>query len=1005
MHNTMWLFSFFQIIDFALTFSSEYISIGYLNRFLGNNIFSNGIPFDRLYRRTGGLLKIGNLFKIILLSTGILFYCNIALADSAFFRLKTIGPSLPGQVKAGDKISGHKEIIENLRARATESQSGFMARLERLKSMGLIESYKRFWIANVVYVSGNPKALSELSSRADVELTFENTPIALIEPVAVEDAAESTTGIEFGIGIVKTPEVWRIGLDGTGSLVCNFDTGVFGNHPALMAKYRGNNGGTVSECWFDPYTNTTYPIDNNGHGTHTMGTMVGSSGNDTIGIAPGAQWIAAGVVDRGGGIQRTIADILLAFEWAADPDGDPSTIDDVPDVVNNSWGIPLGYYSACDRTFWDAVDNLEAAGVVCLFAAGNEGPYISTIRTPADRVTTDYNCFSVGAIDPGDPLLSVAAFSSRGPSGCDGITIKPEVTAPGINIRSASRTGGYVSMSGTSMATPHASGAVAILRQFNPSATSAQIKEALMFSARDLGTQGEDNNYGWGVIDIRRALYFMPPPVGLFPVVVSVNISGNGIVDPGETFGLDLVLENLGRPTSNINASLVSLHTDAQVLSGSINVGFFDHIDTVTVGSWNVSVGQGFVEGDRIPFRITFAYGGQTRTLDFHITVGGDIYPGTADHDNGLISFGFSNIGQFGLGDGSANPMGGAGFRFPTTGPDFLRNGSLLLATDSYQVSDGAYSSSIYTTDNDFEPLPGGYPRITEPGLYSDQDGFTAYSDAVAEFPIGLSVTQRSFCFTGSNAYPFVITEFTITNNSGDYIPSLYIGLFCDWDLPLSSGSDDIVGYIDYESLGYVSDLSTGVSVGIKAITSPASSYAAIDNYIDLIDGFTSAEKFNLMTSGFQNVSYGAPGNYSHLLTVGPYQIQAGESEVAAFSFVAGNNLNELITNASMSFLLYPNFTGVSSGHPVPESFELIANYPNPFNGSTTIRLSGVASENQSIEIYDIAGRLVKSIPLDGGNSVMWDGTDRTGNDVSAGIYFARLSGSTSVVRKMLYLK
>ncbi|UCE66844.1 MAG: S8 family peptidase [Candidatus Zixiibacteriota bacterium] len=950
-------------------------------------------------------MKIKNYFNIPYLIAGILVLSNIALADSAFFRLRTTGPSLSAYAKVGDKISGHKDVIENLRARATGSQSGFIARLELLKSKGLIDSYRRFWIANVVYVSGSPAALNELSSRLDVETTFENTPIVLIEPVAVEEATTSTAGIESGIRIVKTPEVWEIGLDGTGSLVCNFDTGVFGNHPALMSKYRGNNGGSASECWFDPYTSTTYPIDNNGHGTHTMGTMVGSSGGDTIGVAPGAQWIAAGVVDRGGGIVRTIADILLAFEWAADPDGDPSTTDDVPDVVNNSWGIPLGYYSACDRTFWDAVDNLEAAGIVCLFAAGNEGPYQGTIRTPADRIATDYNCFSVGAINPGDPLLSVASFSSRGPSGCDGVTVKPEVTAPGVSIRSASRTGGYVSMSGTSMATPHVSGAVAILRQFNPSASPAQIKEALMFSARDLGTQGEDNNYGWGVIDIRKALYFMPPPAGLFPTIVSVDISGNGIVDPGESFGLDLVLENLGRPASNINVSLTSLHPYAWVLSGSIDVGFFDHIDTMTVGSWDISVGQDFVEGDRIPFRISFAYSGQTKTIDFHITVGGDIYPGTANHDNGSLSFGFSNIGQFGLGDDSANPMGAAGFRFPTAGPDFLRNGSLLLATDSYRVSDGAYSSSLYITDNDFEPLPAGYPRIIEPGFYSDQDGFAAYSDNAAEFPIGLSVTQRNFCFTGSNAYPFVITEFTIMNNSGDDIPSLYIGLFCDWDLPLSSGSDDIVGYIDYESLGYVSDLFSGVSVGIKAITSPASSYAAIDNYIDLIDGFTNAEKFGLMTSGFQNVSYGAPGNYSHLLTMGPYQIPDGQSEVAAFSFVAGNNLNELINNASMSFLMYPNFTGVMSEQLVPESYELLTNYPNPFNGSTVIELSGHADINQSVEIYDIAGRLVKSISLNGGNSVVWDGSDRSSNDVSAGIYFARVTGNNKAVRKMLYLK
>jgi subtilisin family serine protease len=970
--------------------------IGFLKRHYFCSFFSQG---------KGGSLKVKDLFGQFILLASFILISNAAQADSAFFRLKSVGLTLSSSVRIGDKISGHRDVIENLRAKAAESQSGFITRLERLKAKGLIESYRCFWIANVIYVSGSTQAIDELSGRADVVSSFENIPVVLIDPVSVEDATVSTTGVESAVKITRAPQTWKIGLDGTGSLVCNIDTGVNGNHEALMSKYRGNNGGTASESWFDPYSNTTYPVDYNGHGTHTMGTMVGSVEGDTIGVAPGAQWIAAGVVDRGGGIQRTIADLLLAFEWAADPDGDPSTTGDVPDVVNNSWGIPLGYYSACEQTFWDAVDNLEAAGVVCLFAAGNEGPYSSTIRTPADRITTDYNCFSVGAINPADPLLSVASFSSRGPSGCDGITIKPEVTAPGVNIRSAGRTGGYVSMSGTSMATPHVSGAVAILRQFNPNATPAQIKEALMFSARDLGTQGEDNNYGWGVIDIKKALYFMPPPQGIFPVVASIGISGNGIADPGETFELDLSLENLGRPASNINLSLSTSHPNVQVMGGSMNVGFFDHIDTITVGTWSVSVSQGFVEGDRIPFRLTFSYDGQTRVLDFHITVGGDIYPGTANHDNGAISFGFSNIGQFGLGDGSSNPMGAAGFRYPITGPDFLRNGSLLLATDPNRVSDGAYSIDIYTTDNDFEPLPGGFPRIIEPGIYSDQDGLAAYSDNAAEFPIGLSVTQRSFCFTEPNDYPFVITEFTISNNSGSDLPSLYIGLFCDWDLPLSSGSDDIVGYIDYESLGYISDLSTGVTVGIKAITSPASSYAAIDNYLDLTDSFTSAEKFSLMTSGFQNVSNSAPGNYSHLLTVGPYQLFDGESEVAAFSFVAGDNLYQMITNASMSFLMYPNVTGVTSEQPNPESFELLTNYPNPFNSSTIIRFSGTAMENQTVDVYDIAGRLVNSIPFEGKSSVTWDGTDRSGNEVSAGIYFAKVLGNTTAVRKMLYLK
>ena len=928
-----------------------------------------------------------------------------ANSKTAIFHLKSQGPHLPQTARIGDKVAGHQMVIENIRARATLSQRDFIETLESLKAEGKIESYRRFWIANAVSVTGAAEILATLEKRADIETVFDDIPVELIAPVETGDAEIMSEGPETGIGIIKAPEAWEMGLDGSGSLVCNFDTGVYGNHSALMSKYRGNNGGDNNESWFDPYSNTTYPIDNHGHGTHTMGTMVGSSGEDTVGVAPGAQWIAAAVVDRGGGIERSISDILAAFQWAADPDGDPATTDDVPDVVNNSWGIPLGYYPACDQTFWEAVDNLEAAGVVCLFAAGNEGPYQSTIRTPADRIATDFSCFSVGAINGALDDFPVAGFSSRGPSGCDDLTIKPEVTAPGVGVRSTSRTGGYSNMSGTSMAAPHVAGAVAILRQFNPSATPAQIKQALMYSAMDLGGSGEDNDYGWGLIDIRRALYFMPPPEGIFPALISLEISGDGIADPGEEFELGVVIENLGRPAQDVLAILTALDSRVTVLSGEFPIDDFDRLDTLTVGDWPVTFGSDIAIGDRLPFRLDFSYAGGLTELDFFITAGGQVEPGVVTHDNGLLAFSVSNIGQFGLGPESLNPLGGEGFRYPAAGLDFLRNGSLVLATDAYHVSDGAISSDPDATDDDFAPAVGGFPRITDPGLYSDQDGFAVYSDSAAENPIGVLATQRSFCWTAPDAYPFVTVEFTLENISGVTVESLYVGIFCDWDLPLSSGSDDIVGYIDYESLGYVTDLSTGISVGVKTITSHASSYAAIDNSGLLEDGFTDQEKFDLMISGFDNVSYPTPGNYSHLITVGPYRIDPGEFEVVAFAFAAGDDLNELISNAEIAFLLYPGLTGTESTDILPKSFSVITNYPNPFNGSTIIEVSGDLPENRALNIYDIAGRLVSDLSLGNQGRAVWDGTDRNGAEVAAGIYFAKLSNSGYAVRKMIFLK
>ncbi len=528
-----------------------------------------------------------------------------------------------------------------------------------------------------------------------------------------------------------------------------------------------------------------------------------------------------------------------------------------------------------------------------------------------------------------------------------------------------------------------------------------------MYSARDLGPDGEDNDYGWGIINIRRALYFMPPPPGIFPAFVAAEISGDGIGDPGEHFVLNLLIENLGRPANDLTAQLTSSDSRVFVLSGDGQIESFDHNDTVLVGQFTVLFSSDIASSERILFDLTLNYNeGETRLVQFEIIAGGSDEPGVATHDNGNIMLSFSNIGQFGLGPGSVKPLDGHGFRFPSDGSDFLKSGTLILASDPYHVSDGAITENPSQTDDDFAPAAGGFPRIIEPGIYSNQDGFSVYSDSLAENPLGIIVTQRTFCWIDYNSPPLVIAEFSLENISGHNIDPLYIGIFCDWDLPLSSGNDDIVDYVDYQSLGYVMDLSTGVAVGIKSITSYPYSYAAIDNAVSFGDGFSEDEKFDFMTSRFDQVSFSAPGNYSHLLTVGPFALPPGETEVAAYSFAAGSSLDELIANAELSFALYPGMTVVDDKETLPSDFNLITNYPNPFNGSTIIKLAREGEVDEKLSIYDITGRLVKSILVHDVMQVSWDGSDNEGRDLAAGIYFARLStGHGTNARKLVYLK
>ncbi len=221
-------------------------------------------------------------------------------------------------------------------------------------------------------------------------------------------------GVEWNIAAVGAPQVWAAGDTGAGIVVAGADTGVDWTHPALQSKYRGWADGKASHDynWFDPWDGTAAPWDDNGHGTYTIGLAVGGDGADNqIGMAPGAQWIACrnmryGVGNPGAYIS-CMEFFLAPFPHGGDPfrDGRP---DLAPDVINNSWGCPPKEGCRAD-TLSIALQNLKAAGIMMVAAAGNDGPACSTATDPPANSGA---VFTVGASDQKNAL---AFFSSRGP--------------------------------------------------------------------------------------------------------------------------------------------------------------------------------------------------------------------------------------------------------------------------------------------------------------------------------------------------------------------------------------------------------------------------------------------------------------------------------------------------------------------------------------------------------------------------------------------------------------
>ncbi len=425
----------------------------------------------------------------------------------------------------------HRRVLDALQSTARNSQGEILAYLGDQKSQGKILGYSSHWLVNAVVVKGTVEAIRQLAQRKDVERIEPDLVIELIAPVRPTAAEKNGTrgiGITDGVVSVGARRVWdELGIDGTGVVVGILDTGVAGDHEALTGSWRGNWFPT-EECWYDVgELGHDVPTDTHGHGSHVMGTIVGQAPGDTIGVAPGAVWIATNIINAGPTVDFDNG-VIQSLEFMADPDGDPLTTDEVPAVVQNSWGVHEGFegYYDCDSRWWDALDNCEAAGVCLTWSAGNEGPGETSLRSPADRAATPTNCFSIGSTSQTDPF-TISSFSSRGPSGCGGaFAVKPEIVAPGDNIYSVAYMGGYTTMSGTSMAGPHVAGVVALMRASNPDIDVTTIKEQLMATALDLGDPGEDNTYGHGFVDAYAAVMAVMGGIGTVEGTITDGVTG-----------------------------------------------------------------------------------------------------------------------------------------------------------------------------------------------------------------------------------------------------------------------------------------------------------------------------------------------------------------------------------------------------------------------------------------------------------------------------------------------
>jgi len=889
---------------------------------------------------------------------------------------------LENQLRAGraSRAERHGRMLRALRQKSEASQATLLTHLSQTKrKAGAIREYKSFWITNLVVVHATAEGVRALAARAEVGQVLASRKVSLqekkknlsdsVQPKASLAASSAVSlsaakTFNWALNRLKARELWKRGITGRGILVGNIDSGVDGNHPALKNKWRGANGATSSESWYDPITGSTFPIDDlntssiKTHGTSVMGCMVGQDGADTLGMAPDAQWIAAKAFDSGG---NTNTDRMLSsYQWMADPDGDPSTIDDVPDILNLSFADDDTH--GCEQWMWEPIRNLTALGVTVFIASGNIG---TRVGSPASNP----EFFAVGPIDSLDQRPNYALV---GPSLCDGRTIKPDVMAPGHQVLTTRGTivgGGYTTMNGSSFAAPLVAGLGALLRQYNPELTPGEVTAAIRNSADD-DTQavGPDNYYGYGIVNAQAALGKVTAPTkpSFAILALSVTAGSDSQIDPGEQASLWLTVINNGAAASSVSASLLSSSTDVSLSSAAASFG------AMTTGQSRNNQSQPFrltfdvhiPRGVLRTFKLVLAAGTVRDTVSFALAVGGEPEPPLRSYltsDLNRAGLSITNYGVIGTDDSA-----GGGFVYPngtSQSRDQLFQGALLLATGPTTISDASYTEKSMTNgvvfNNDFAVVSGGNMFKAQPGKYADQEVSGVYNDSLAAIPLGIEVSQYSYAWSAATDQDYVIVEYSLTEKKGLNVDGLYVAQHIDWDVG-GYGDDDLAGFDRASSLAYMYDSTSGTWVGHALLTQAVAGYRALNFKRDIQDGFSTAEKFASITTGGERDSLSGPkGDWSELLSAGPLFLKSGRTVPVAWAVLGGGSLTELRTRAVAARVRYAQIAALKGIDLAPPLISSLVP-PDPVAGAEThvvrARIEDESEISQAVVFWRVEG-------------------------------------------------
>ncbi len=833
-------------------------------------------------------------------------------------------------------------------------------------------------------------------------------------PLDVDPPNDPQFASQYGLTKIQAPQAWDVSQGDTNVVIGIVDTGVEVNHPDLSGNIWHNPGevgldgssndkrtngvdddanGFVDDWQGWDFAGADYnnPIEDNNpspvgsnteHGTHVAG-IASATTNNLVGVA-------------GTGFKCR----LLAIKTSADndtrgPGGTAYLIAGYEgvayaafmgaDVMNCSWGGSGG-----SQTEQEVINYATQVGTLVVAAAGNSGSSSSHYPSAYNNV------ISVVATNSSDVK---AGFSNYGRT--------VDVCAPGVSILSTIYPSTYTSgYSGTSMASPFAAGVAGLVKAVNPGYGALQVGEQVRVTSDNIDASNPSfvGLIGKGRINAFKALTTTSPSIRSSRLVIRDSVSGNnnGVPEPNETLDIYLTFTNYLAASTNASVTLSVTGAGLTVTQGVFAIGVLNTSDTLrnTGTSLRVQLASNVAPGLVAQAKLTYTDGTYSDFEYFSFVVN----PTYQSHNVNLVVATMANNGRLGFND-FPNNLQGRGFIYPAaTDSNHLFEGGIIIGTSSTRVVNNVRNPGG-TQDNDF--LARQIYQMQAPGIVSNQDGSTVYSDSSAPVGnrIGIKLNQYSYAYSSPDNDDYVITRYDITNLTATPITGLYIGQFYDWDI--ANYNANRTGLDVSRSLSYAWDNSNAVRpyMGVRALDTLIGARGLINAGGIVLDR---AAKWGWISGGTGTASVG-PGDIHSVISTGPINIGVGETKLAGFAILAGANLAALQANADFAKTKWLEILSTVSvreeGGVTPERFALFQNYPNPFNPETRINYHLAQSGLVTLKVFDVLGREV-AILVDQRQDAGQYSAAFDGKALTSGVYYYQLkAGSFSQTNKMLLIK